>query len=158
MIFFTKHIRQIIYGLVFIVIVSLALFITTKSPDGNDSPAQGKVVFNNVEFVVLIADTPKLKALGLSYRETLPHDTGMLFVFSEPNRYGFWMKDMLVSIDIIWFDEEFVVVGVDENISPESYPEVFMPAVPVRFVLEVNAGQVSDNGITIGDKAIYVRL
>lgn len=158
MIFFTKYIKQIVYGLIFIVVVSLVLFRITESPYGSGSPAQGKIVFDSIEFVVLIADTPKLQTLGLSYRETLPHDTGMLFVFSESDKYGFWMKDMRFSIDIIWFDEEFVVVGVDENISPESYPRVFRPLVPVRFVLEVNAGQASNNGITIGEKATYMRF
>lgn len=158
MAFFTKYIKQIVYGLGFVIAALLVFLITNESSYNDDYLSQGKIVFDNREFVVEIADTPKLQALGLSDRETLSRNTGMLFVFSEPDRHAFWMKDMNFSIDIVWFDDEFVVVDIEENLSPESYPEIFRSRVSARFALEVNAGQISLGGITIGEKATYIRF
>ena len=74
----------------------------------------------------------------------------MLFVFAEADRYGFWMKDMLFSIDMFWLDDKGQVVHLEEDVSPETYPDVFYPMVPARFVLETNAGFALEHSITIG--------
>jgi len=156
--FFTKYIKQIVYGLGVVIVVLLFLLITINPQPSDDDLTRGKIIFNNIEFVVEIVDTPELRAQGLSFREALSPNAGMLFVFSESDKYGFWMKDMLFPIDIIWFDDEFVVVDVKENLAPESYPEVFKPRVPARFALEINISGISDNDIVIGKKAIYEGL
>lgn len=155
---FTKYIKQIVYGLGVVIVVLLFLLITINTQPVDDDLARGKIVFNDIEFVVEIVDTPELRAQGLSLREVLSLNTGMLFVFSESDKHGFWMKDMLFPIDIIWFDDEFVVVDVKENLAPESYPEVFKPRVPARFALEINISGISDNDIVVGKKAIYESL
>ena len=155
---FTKYIKQIVYGLGAVIVVLLFLLITINPQPSYDDLTRGKVVFNDIEFVVEIVDTLELRAQGLSFREALSPNAGMLFVFSESDKHGFWMKDMLFPIDIIWFDDEFVVVDVKENLSPESYPEIFKPRVPARFALEINISSISDNDIVIGKKAIYEGL
>src|SRR3989338_5042145 len=60
---------------------------------------------SNVKIKAELADTPEKRALGLSGRETLGNDEGMLFVFDEPNTRQFWMKNMNFALDIIWIDE-----------------------------------------------------
>ncbi|MBP9816502.1 MAG: DUF192 domain-containing protein [Candidatus Pacebacteria bacterium] len=87
------------------------------------------------------ADTNEERERGLSGRAEVPHNYAMLFVFDTPARYGFWMKDMRTSIDIIWLDENHVVTKVDEAILPSTFPTLFYPPTPTRFVLETAAGQ-----------------
>ena len=155
---FTKYIKQIVYGLGVVIVALLFLLITINPQHVDDDLTRGKIIFDDIEFIVEIVDTPGLRARGLSLREALSPNAGMLFVFSGSDKHGFWMKDMLFSIDIIWFDNEFVVVDVKENLSPESYPQVFKPRVPARFALEINIGGISDNEIVIGKKATYEGL
>ncbi len=93
---------------------------------------------------VAIADTHKKRVIGLSGKE----EQSMLFIFPQLDYYGIWMKDMLFSLDIIWIDESFMVVHVERNISPDTYPEIFTPERKALYVLEVPTGSLT---VVIGD-------
>lgn len=97
-----------------------------------------------------IVTTAEAQERGLGGRSSIPSNYGMLFVFNTPDRYGFWMKDMLVPIDIIWLTKEGRVVAVDASISPATYPKPFYPPTPVSYVLETRAGFASEKGWGIG--------
>lgn len=104
-----------------------------------------------------VADTPASRTLGLSGRKGLAKDEGLLFVFEHPGKYGFWMKDMLFSIDIIWINEEGIVVHVERNATPESYfnndpPQTFVNTPDAKYVLELAAGQADAFGLYLGTK------
>ena len=98
-----------------------------------------------------IVDTPAKQTLGLSGRTSVPDHYGMLFAFPEPQIAGFWMKDMHVSIDIIWLSDTGVIVGIEHSVSPETYPNVFNPPVPISYVLETRAGYAMERGWKVGD-------
>lgn len=98
-----------------------------------------------------IADTEAERMQGLSGRSTVPQD-GLLFVFPEPGTYGFWMKDMLISIDMIWIAEDGSIVAIDEAVSPDTYPNLYRPPVPVRYVLETEAGDAKSRGWSVGTR------
>jgi uncharacterized membrane protein (UPF0127 family) len=98
-----------------------------------------------------VVDTPETQNLGLSYREKLDKDSGMLFIFDHSDRYGFWMKDMNFSIDIVWIDENFKIVGVEKTVAPETFPNVFYPQELVKYVLELPSGYVDQYHIAIGN-------
>ena len=110
----------------------------------------GKEVFS-----VLIADTSKKRALGLSGREELVSGKGMLFIFEKPGDYPFWMKDMNFAIDILWINENREIIHILENIEPDTYPESFSSPEKSLFVLEFPIGTVKEVGIKLGDKVIY---
>ncbi len=74
----------------------------------------------------------------------------MLFVFPKEDRYGFWMKDMLTSIDIIWLSDTGSILGIEASASPATYPNVFYPPEPVRYVLETRAGEAARRGWIVG--------
>ncbi len=112
-----------------------------------------EVEINGASVTAEIVDTPELRMQGLSGRDSLDKDKGMLFVFDEPGRYGFYMRDMNFAIDIIWMDEDFEVVDIVEDLRPDTYPEVFEPDRPALFVLEVVSGFVEENDILIGTQA-----
>ncbi len=97
-----------------------------------------------------IADTNEKRALGLSFREHLSEDYGMLFIFHEAGVHGFWMKDMWVSIDMIWIDAKGKIVHVDDWVSPDTYPTIFYPPSPIQYVLETKGGEAERLGLEEG--------
>lgn len=104
-----------------------------------------------------VADTQASRTQGLSGRSGLALDEGMLFVFDYSGKYGFWMKDMLFPIDMVWINEDGVVVHVVRNATPESYfghnpPETFVNVPDAKYVLEVASGQADKFGLYLGTK------
>jgi len=98
-----------------------------------------------------IADTAPLLVRGLSYRKELKEGSGMLFLFPEDGLYGFWMKDIHSPLDILWIDSKNRIVYIKENVSPDTYPELFTPPLPARAVLEIKAGLSGTHNLKIGD-------
>lgn len=94
------------------------------------------------------------KTLGLSGRDGLAPNTGMLFVFTETRNPEIWMKDMKFAIDIVFVSKEGVVVAIFENATPESYyekpPKTYKTIEGARYVLEVPAGTVQDARLRVG--------
>lgn len=90
---------------------------------------------------------------GLMFRRELPSSQGMLFLFENPGRYGFWMLNTLVPLDIVWLDSQRRVVFVSEN-TPPCPAGTFCPTygsdVVAQFVLELAAGQAAARGVTVG--------
>lgn len=124
--------------------------------NGSDDGLVTTTLFiKDIEVEALVADTPESLRQGLSGRMFLPEGTAMLFVFDEPTRAGIWMKDMLFSIDILWIDETYRVIHVVLSASPESFPKIFRPEHPAKYVLETHAGFVAENGIVLGDIVVF---
>lgn len=98
-----------------------------------------QVFFDEVAMRVTVADEQAEWQQGLSGVTTLGELEGKLFIFPNNGRYGMWMKDMLIPIDIIWVDDTFTVVHVESVVTPDTYPQSFTSPVPARFVLEANA-------------------
>ena len=92
--------------------------------------------------------TPEERAQGLSGRSGLADNEGMLFIFDYDARHGFWMKDMLFALDIIWLDADMNVVHAETDVSPDTYPRSFVPTVPARYVLEINAGTYKNGPVS----------
>lgn len=97
-----------------------------------------------------VADTEASREQGLSGRAPLPADAGMLFVFDTPGQYGFWMKDMDFSLDLVWIGADKTVVDVTKNVASSTYPSIFMPQAPVLYVLEMDAGSSDAFGLVKG--------
>jgi uncharacterized protein len=102
-----------------------------------------------------LASTSAEREQGLSGQQSLPDDGGMLFSFDQPAKYGFWMKDMLIPIDIIWILPDKSVSGILRDVAPGTYPQVFYSSVPVRYVLELNSGGAAKWGIATGTKLVF---
>lgn len=99
-----------------------------------------------------IAVSEEERTLGLMFRESLPEDMGMLFVFEECGRHPFWMKNCFFPLDIIWMDREGKVLSVMDHLPPcrrDNCPE-YNPDVNACYVLEVNAGKAAELGFTEG--------
>ena len=122
----------------------IVLFLHFRSVpvDSGVSPSEyeASIVSGDLRIPVTIADTPAEQEQGLSDTRFLPGNTGKLFVFNTPGKYGFWMKDMHYPLDMVWIDSTMHIVGITMNINPDTYPTVFYPPQEVSYVLEVNAG------------------
>jgi uncharacterized membrane protein (UPF0127 family) len=116
------------------------------------------VSFGDKTVSVELARTESEMARGLSGRDFLPRDKGMLFLLPTPAKPVFWMKDMFFPLDMVWIRDGHVV-GVDENLSVENVPDdkltEYSPPSDVDSVLEVNAGVAKDLGITVGSSVVY---
>ena len=116
-----------------------------------------RVVVNGQVFNVGVADTSYLQHRGLSGEKSLDTDEGMFFIFQNPGKYGFWMKNMLFPIDIVWIDQNLKIIGIEKNVSPDTYPKTFYPPENVLYVLEISAGRANSSNIKIGDSVNFVK-
>ncbi|MEK7162568.1 MAG: DUF192 domain-containing protein [Patescibacteria group bacterium] len=136
-----------------ILIFALSLFLLVAGflynyPKGSETKF---IKINEAEFLVQIADEAHEHKRGLSGRDSLGENEGMLFVFEKPDFYSFWMKDVKFPIDIVWIDGNLKVIGVEPELSPQSFPKTFAPPQPVRYVLEIKSGAAGEKNIKIGD-------
>jgi uncharacterized membrane protein (UPF0127 family) len=102
-----------------------------------------------------VVDTPSGREKGLSGHPGLREDEGLLFVFENSEKFGFWMKDMLFAIDIIWINEQGKIVHIQKNATPESYPRIFIPAAEAKYVLEVVTGFSDAHKVSVGDTVLF---
>lgn len=135
--------------LVILILVSVFLFTQNFSTSQNIL----RIGSNNLKIEIVI--DPSDKAKGLSGRESLSDDNGMLFVYEEPSIYSFWMKDMNFAIDIIWIDKNKKVIDITHDVRPESYPKTFSSQSPAQYILEVNSGWAEKHAVEIEDSAEF---
>ena len=102
-------------------------------------------------FTVEIADTEQARERGLMFRKELPPGRGMLFDFQREQQVGFWMKNTLISLDMIFIDGRGRIVSIAQDAKPMS-EDVIMSGGQVRAVLEVDGGTARRLGIAPGDR------
>lgn len=137
--------RKYVYlGLAILALAIGAIAYRTMAPERGE--------FGGVSLRIEYAMTEAVRERGLSGRASLAPDEAMLFVFPKDDTYGFWMKDMLIPIDIYWLDAQGQVVSMEREVAPETYPNVFYPSAPARYVLETRSGFARDHSVTIGSK------
>ena len=146
----------------FLVVVLFCLTVNLFSDDISRrdvsiKPKFGKVCISTYCFDVEIVDRPILRSLGLMGRESLPLRSGMWFVFDGLGKYTFWMKNMLISLDILFVNEQFEIVHLVENARPCSTDDckLYKTRFNAKYVLEINAGLSSRYGFSEGDMVVF---
>jgi uncharacterized membrane protein (UPF0127 family) len=99
---------------------------------------------------VEIADNEQSRALGLMYRPTMGRTYGMLFVFDSAGVQSFWMKNTILSLDMIFVSAEGRIVTIHKNTTPYS-DRTYVSAAPSLYVVEVNAGFSDEHQLKEGD-------
>ena len=100
-----------------------------------------------------VAKTPQEQATGLMFRTELPDDRGMFFPLDPPRNVRFWMKNVLIELDMV-FLREGVVQAIIPNVPPclsETCPN-YGPDVPVDGVIELRGGRAAQLGLKVGDR------
>ena len=105
-------------------------------------------------FTVEVAESQEKQALGLMFRESMPDDHGMVFIFPAEGMRSFWMKNTKIPLDIFYFDEDLKLVNVSENTPPcrSSRCPGYPSTGPAKYVLELNAGKAAELGAKPGDE------
>lgn len=106
------------------------------------------------DFLADLADTQEKRSLGLMYRSELASDAGMLFVFETVDRHGFFMRNTLIPLDMIFIDENKTVSFIEAETIPLSETPTF-PTQPILYVLEINGGECAKRGIAVGDRVDF---
>lgn len=99
-----------------------------------------------------VADSRDKRMQGLMFRESLPKNSGMLFIFDKEEDQGFWMKNMNFALDVIWINADKEVVKISKNVPPcKDECESISPGKKVKYVLEVNSGFAESSNIRAGE-------
>ena len=110
-----------------------------------------KLENKNLVFEVDIADTITLREKGLMFRKKLDSNRGMLFIFPTEKNVEIWMKNTLLSLDIIFISKERLIVGLVKKALPLS-SKIYSITKKSKYVLEVNGGIIDRYNINLGDK------
>lgn len=107
----------------------------------------GSKISINVE----IADNDESRNRGLMFRDELPSENGMLFVFPDSRKRAFWMKNTYIPLDIAYIDNRGIINEI-YTMKPLDYSIIYNSIKPARYALEVNAGWFRKNNISTGSK------
>ncbi len=102
------------------------------------------------DYVVELALTPEQMQKGLMHRESMPQNAGMLFFFGQEDERGFFMRNTLIPLDMIFIKKNGRIHSIHENAKPLDETTIFSKG-PVAAVLELNGGQTRARGIRPGD-------
>ena len=151
-----------------LLIISLPLILATKvqaQPDTSLVSAvqeaarsgvdylKAKVSIDGLQLSAEIPTTRELMAKGLAVKNELRENESMLFVYEEPSRHSFWMKDMRFPIDIMWVDSNGRIVHIEEKLEPCPFAPVcpsYAPNADSQYVLETVSGFAQRHNIDLG--------
>jgi hypothetical protein len=142
-----------------LLIAIVILILTAGIIINKNSSTSDQICIEESCFHVEVADTDAKKILGLSNRDSLSADSGMLFPYPEGAIPGFWMKDMRFPIDIIWINSEMKISGIVNDFQPclDSYS--CLPVYPeeeIIYVLEINSGLSEYYGFEAGNSVLII--
>jgi uncharacterized membrane protein (UPF0127 family) len=148
------------------VIAVLALIIFLAFPDllkkrdyddGYHFKKEGELTFYSADGVkkatidIEIANTEYERELGLMKRKSMEENQGMLFIFPKEKMQSFWMRNTLISLDMMFVSAQKEIITIQKNtkvLSDQSYPST----KPAKYVIEVDAGFSARHNIKEGDK------
>jgi uncharacterized protein len=126
-----------------------------NNPNNDSNYLKGYLIIDDFKIFVDIALTDTQKQAGLSIKNFMNENEGMLFFLEEPTKASFWMKNMHFPIDIIWLDETFSIVHIEEKLQPCTttfYCPSYKPLKESLYVLETIAGFANKHHLKIGDQ------
>lgn len=128
--------RRSLILLLIVIVVGVVVFFSIPVPE------QGAYVqINGIRVNVEVADNFEERAKGLMFRDRLPENGGMLFVFENEGNYPFWMMSMKFNLDMIWIDSDGKVVHIAKDVPPCGIScKAIDPNNNARYVLEVDSG------------------
>jgi uncharacterized membrane protein (UPF0127 family) len=125
-----------------------------KDPEKPPVLRSGKVIFTEPKgeaVTVEIAENDHDRQRGLMYRKSMPDDRGMIFWFKEKENHAFWMHNTCIPLDMLYIDDDGLIVGIEEN-TPTMSDDTFEVGCPSQYVLELNAGWARAHGVRAGQK------
>lgn len=124
----------------------VALFLASSATSGEPQVLELEIAEQSIR--AEIADQPETRQRGLMFRQTLPMDAGMLFVYPRAQRLSFWMQNTLIPLDIAFIDGRGIITEIRQMSPLDTENTVAAGVVP--YALEVNAGWFEKHGIEAG--------
>jgi uncharacterized protein len=120
---------------------------------GQQLPISAQATIAQKVIQLEVAVTPRQQAMGLMYRSTLPDDRGMLFPFDSPRPVSFWMKNVLIPLDMV-FMRDGVVQAIAAKVPPcaDEPCATYGPNVLIDQVIELRGGRAAELGLKVGDR------
>jgi uncharacterized protein len=149
-----KKKRIITLGLMAVFLMSASFFLIDRKEE-----TIIVVTFpNGREVEMEVADTPEKLLVGLAFRETLPANSGMLYIFESTGQNHVWTKEYRFPVDVMWVDESHHIVGLKEDVAPcreSDCPRYSSSPEAVRYAIQTEAGFIKQEGITVGQELKY---
>lgn len=132
--------------------VLLGLFTTATWPQESPQRDLPRVTLKAGMHLIQaqVASTPQQRATGLMFRQDMPNNEGMLFVFDEPAVQCFWMKNTLLPLTAAFVTDEGTIVNLTD-MKPQTL-DSHCSEKPVRYVLEMNLGWFAKRGLKAGSR------
>lgn len=152
----------IIYGLL-VAVILVFVFLRFRGFDlfpnfGGFGGSSASVKINEQSFDVEVADEDEERIKGLSDRESLDKDRGMIFVFDQKGKHSFWMKNVNFPLDLIYISDG-KIVDIVKNAEPKSQDatdiQIYTPREDANYVLEINGGLSDEYGFEIGQDVTF---
>jgi uncharacterized membrane protein (UPF0127 family) len=137
----------------FIATFSVLLFstVTAGAQESPQTQLQRTILSMGIHQIdTQVAVTSEQREIGLMFRKEMPQHEGMLFIFDNPSRLCFWMKNTLIPLTAAFIADDGTIVNL-ENMKPQTL-DSHCSAKPVRYVLEMNQGWFAKKGVKPGTK------
>ena len=130
----------------------------SRCPHDPETPPRlrtGKIVFSEAKgapvTTIEVAENDHDRQRGLMYRTKMGDERGMIFTFDEKNDHTFWMHNTCISLDMLFIDNDGMIVGIEES-TPTMSDDTFSVGCASNYVLELNAGWTRAHGVVAGQK------
>jgi uncharacterized membrane protein (UPF0127 family) len=150
-----KIIRQFVLGLIIAVAGLMPAAVVAAACTEGSIDLRGD--WGQARFRIEVADTFEERSVGLMNRETMAMSAGMLFIYEEPQRVSFWMRNTLIPLDMIFIDRTGTVTRVHDTAIPLDETPIDGGA-DVLTVLEINGGLAKSMGIVAGTQLRHPRI
>jgi uncharacterized membrane protein (UPF0127 family) len=119
---------------------------------GQELPISAQAIIKGEQIELEVTKTPQQQQLGLMFRKSLDSNRGMLFSFSPPRIPRFWMKNVVIPLDIL-FIQDGKIKAISHNVPPcrvDPCP-VYGPDIPIDMVIELKGGRASELCLSVND-------
>ena len=154
---FKKNLSVVLAAAIPAFLPTALILIPTPSTAKEQAPhfTKKKIQINKTSLEVEVAETQEQHSYGLMFRNKLPENYGMMFVFESAQPRSFWMKNTFIDLSIGYFDENKVLFQIIDmkatNMMQKEFPS-YESSAPAQFALEVPKGWFQKNGVKVGDK------
>jgi len=112
------------------------------------------ILIKGSSLTVEVADNQVSRQCGLSNRNTLDPDTGMLFIFEKARLHSFWMKNTSIPLAVAFIDKEMNIINI-ENMPANDASHRYRPTKPALYAIETHIDWFSEHNIQAGDKVKF---
>jgi hypothetical protein len=153
--------RQTAFALLLALLLVLQAAMTlicgpAEAKDPEAAPKFKKILVGKTTLRVEVVETLEKQERGLMFRQSLPENEGMLFVYREPQELAFWMRNTFIPLDIAFVGADGIILNIHQA-RPLDESVLYRSAGAAKYVIETNQGWFSRHGIRPGDRVTFGR-